>query len=149
MPSCNTKQHGGELGSAKLRKQKGAGHGFMGNEQQGRGTYATTGYSDCCPPKVDTKDHRINSIGGILSGGANCNKKGGAYPKKLSKKVKRGLKRGSSGMRKLSKKMSKKAKKISKKVRKMLRGGSKKSDHRDPSVRKFGCRQDKWTPDCI
>lgn len=136
MPGCKNMQKGGEAGSARLRKaQKGAGHGFTGKEGVlGRGSYATTKYSDCCPPKKDPSEHMVNSISPIL--------KGGSYKKKLSKK-----------MKKLSKKMRKGKKKSLKKGKKMVGGADcgkgPKSDHSDPSVRKFGCRQDKWSPDCI
>jgi len=153
MPSCNNKQHGGELGSAKLRKQKGSGYGFTGKEPQFKGTYAMTGYSDCCPPTVETGDHQVNSISGILKGGAaHHNKKGGSYhklSKKLKKGLKKGVKKGAYGLHKLSKTVLKKTRKVSKNLRKKLRGGNNESNHRDPSVRKFGCKQDKWTPDCI
>lgn len=135
MPNCNNKQNG-------------AGYGFTGNEPQFRGTYAMTGFSDCCPPTVETKNQRVNSISGILCGGA-AHKKGGSYHHKLSKKLKKRLKKSANGLRKLSKTVLKKTRKVTKNLRKKLRGGSKKSDHRDPSERKFGCKQDKWTPDCI
>ena len=185
MPSCNNKQHGGELGSAKSKIMKGSGYGFTGKEPQFKGTYAMTGFSDCCPPTVETKDHKVNSISGILKGGAahhnkkggaahhnkkggaahhnkkggavhdnkkggaaHHNKKGGSYHK-LSKKLKKGVKKGAYGLHKLSKTVLKKTRKVSKNLRKKLRGGNNESNHRDPSVRKFGCKQDKWTPDCI
>ena len=46
MTSSNKKQHGGEAGSAKLKKQlKGAGYGFTGKEGVlGRGTYSARKY---------------------------------------------------------------------------------------------------------
>ena len=66
----------------------------------------------------------------------------------------------SKRVRKVSKSVYNTVKSMTNSVKKTLRKGKKmiggaecdsspKIDHNDPSVRKFGCKQDKLTPDCI
>ena len=131
------------------KEQKGKGYEFAGGKGH-KGMPNVKGYSDCCPPVTKPKNMKIDSISGIL--------KGGGY-RKLTKRVSNSLKQNVlKPTKSLTKKVLGKVRKLTKKMKrknsKKQRGGAAcpnrpKSDHRDPSKRKFGCRQDKWTPDCI
>lgn len=129
------------------KEQKGKGYEFAGGKGR-KGMPNVKGYSDCCPP---VKNPNVDSISSIFQ-------KGAGY-RKLSKRVRNSVKRRLvTPTKSLTKKVVGKARKLTKRLRrknsKKQRGGAAcpnrpKSDHRDPSKRKFGCRQDKWTPDCI
>ena len=136
------------------KDQKGRGYGFDDKSPKYGGMRANSKYEDCCPPEKATSEHRIDSISPIL------NQRGAGYAK-LSKRVRKSLKRSVvSPTKKMSKKVLGKLRKLSKGLRRKKsksrkqKGGAAcpkrpESNHRDPSERKFGCRQGKWTPDCI
>lgn len=129
------------------KEQKGKGYEFAGGKGH-KGMPNVKGYSDCCPP---VKKPNVDSISGMFQ-------KGAGY-RKLSKRVRNSVKRRLvTPTKSLIKKVVGKARKLTKKMKrkksKKQSGGAAcptrpKSNHRDPSKRKFGCRQDKWTPDCI
>ena len=131
------------------KEQKGKGYEFAGGKGH-KGMPNVKEYSDCCPPVTRPENMKIDSISSIL--------KGGGY-RKLSKRVRNSVKRNViTPTKSLTKNVLGKVRKLTKKMKrkksKKQRGGAAcpnrpKSNHRDPSKRKFGCRQDKWTPDCI
>ena len=135
------------------KEQKGRGYGFAGGAGH-KGMPNIEGYNDCCPPETATSKHNVDSISPIF------NQRGRGYAK-LSKRVRKSLKRSVvSPIKKRSKKVLGKLRKLSKGLRRKKsksrkqRGGADcpkrpESNHRDPSERKFGCRQGKWTPDCV
>ena len=139
------------------KEQTGKGYGYGPKSPRYGGMRATTKYADCCPPVTKTENHNVDSISGMFQKGAGL--------RKLSKRVRKGLKmKVVRPTKKMSKKVSKtvggKVRKLSKRLRRKKsksrkhKGGAAcpnrpESDHRNPSDRTFGCRQGKWTPDCI
>ena len=137
-------------------EQKGKGYGFNEKSPRYGGMRATSKYSDCCPPTTQTNSHKVDSIGPILKGGSY--KKMSKRAKNSVKRARNSLKRGTNSVRRFSKNVAGKVRKLTKKLRKRKgksqRGGAvcpkaPLSNHNDPSKRKFGCRQGKWTPDCV
>lgn len=132
------------------KEQKGKGYEFAGGKGY-KGVPNVKSYRGCCPPVTKPENMKIDSISGMFQ-------KGAGY-RKLSKRVRNSVKRNVlTPTKSLTKNVLGKVRKLTKKMKrkksKKQRGGAAcpnrpKSDHRDPSKRKFGCRQDKWTPDCI
>ena len=141
-------------------EQKGKGYGFDEKSPRYDGMRATSKYADCCPPEKAIGEHNFDSISPIF------NQQGKGYTN-LSKRVRKSLKRSIvSPTKKMSKKVLGKLRKLSKGLRRKKsksksksksrkqKGGAAcavppNSNHRDPSERKFGCRQGEWTPDCV